>query len=85
FETALEPDGIVTAIEFTAPDRAAYKKFPNPASLSALAGVFVAKAGNEVRVAVTGAGENGVFRAQALEAALAKSFSAAVLDGVVVS
>ncbi|MFJ7352963.1 FAD binding domain-containing protein [Phyllobacterium sp. NPDC097923] len=85
FETALEPDEIVTAVEFTAPDRAAYKKFPNPASLYAMAGVFVAKAGNEVRVAVTGAGENGVFRAQALEAALAKSFSAAALDGVVVS
>lgn len=50
-----------------------------------MAGVFVAKAGSEVRVAVTGAGENGVFRAQALEAALAKSFSAAALDGVVVS
>jgi aerobic carbon-monoxide dehydrogenase medium subunit len=74
FETALEPDEIVTAVEFTAPDRAAYKKFPNPASLYAMAGVFVAKAG-----------DNGVFRAQALEAALAKSFSAAALDGVVVS
>ncbi|QND51835.1 xanthine dehydrogenase family protein subunit M [Phyllobacterium sp. 628] len=85
FETALEPDEIVTAIEFTAPDKAAYKKFPNPASLYAVAGVFVAKSGNDVRVAVTGAGENGVFRADELEAALTKNFNAAALDDVTVS
>ena len=37
-------------------------KFRNPASRYALVGVFVAKRGGEVRVAVTGAGANGVFR-----------------------
>ena len=47
FETALEPNEIVTAVEFVAPDKAAYKKFPNPASLYAMAGVFVAKSGDQ--------------------------------------
>ena len=41
---------------------AAYAKFRNPASRYALVGVFVAKRGSDVRVAVTGAGANGVFR-----------------------
>ena len=57
-------------------------KFPNPASRYALVGVFVAKTAGGVRVAVTGAGENGVFRAKAFEAALNANFSAAALDGV---
>ena len=82
FETALEPDEIITAVEFTAPDKAAYKKFPNPASLYAMAGVFVAKSGDKVSVAVTGAGENGVFRLDDAEKALATNFSASALDGL---
>jgi len=85
FETALEPDEIVTAVEFTAPEKAAYKKFPNPASLYAMAGVFVAKSGDKVNVAVTGAGENGVFRLEAAEKALATNFSPAALDGLSVA
>lgn len=85
FETALEPDEIVTAVEFTAPDKAAYKKFPNPASLYAIAGVFVAKSGDQVRVAVTGAGENGVFRLEDAETALAGNFSPSALDGLKVN
>ncbi|MRG54026.1 carbon monoxide dehydrogenase [Phyllobacterium sp. SYP-B3895] len=84
FETALEPDEIITAVEFTAPDRAAYKKFPNPASLYAMAGVFVAKSGDTVRVAVTGAGENGVFRLEDAETALAADFHASALDNLTV-
>ena len=85
FETALEPDEIVTAVEFTAPEKAAYKKFPNPASLYAMAGVFVAKSGDKVSVAVTGAGDNGVFRLEDAEKALAANFSPAALDGVTVA
>jgi carbon-monoxide dehydrogenase medium subunit len=80
FETALEPDEIITAVEFTAPDKAAYKKFPNPASLYAMAGVFVARSGDQIRVAVTGAGENGVFRLNDAETALATSFTPSALD-----
>ena len=73
---------VVTAIEFTAPAKAAYSKFPNPASRYAMAGVFVAKDKDGVRVAVTGAGESGVYRHKGLEAALDKKFEAASVDGV---
>ena len=61
-------------------------KFPNPASRYAMVGVFVAKFPDGVRVAVTGAGENGVFRASNLEAALNENFNAeAIVDGSVSS
>ena len=85
FETALEEDEIVTAVSFTAPDKCAYSKFPNPASRYAMAGVFVAKSGDGVRVGVTGAGMDGVFRWEEAEAALASDFSAAALDGLSVN
>ena len=65
------------------PAKAAYEKFRNPASRYAMVGVFVAKRGREVRVAVTGAGSNGVFRHTEAEEALAGSVLAArSLDGV---
>lgn len=70
------------AISFPAPEKAAYMKFRNPASRYALVGVFVAKTKGGVRVAVTGAGEGGVFRKKSFEEALAKSFAAASLDAV---
>ncbi len=82
FETALEEGEIVTAIRFDAPEKAAYQKFPNPASRYAMTGVFVAKGKGGVRVAVTGAGDNGVFRATGIEAALSKEFSTAAVEGV---
>jgi aerobic carbon-monoxide dehydrogenase medium subunit len=85
FETALEADEIITKVAFPIPAKAAYAKFPNPASRYALVGVFVAKKGSDVRVAVTGAGNNGVFRATALEEALKKRFSPKSLEGVSVS
>jgi len=74
FETALEPGEIVTEIVFPLPLRSAYAKFPNPASRYAMVGVFVARFGNGVRVAVTGAAPC-VFRVPEMEAALAKDFS----------
>lgn len=82
FSTALEPDEIVTAVEFPIPEKAAYVKFPNPASRYAMVGVFVAKGPMGVRVAVTGAGANGVFRHAAMEEALAKSWSPEALEGI---
>ncbi len=75
YETALAPDELITAVSFPIPKKAAYVKFPNPASRFALTGVFVAQAGGGTRVAVTGAAPS-VFRAKALEDALAKSFTA---------
>jgi carbon-monoxide dehydrogenase medium subunit len=84
FETALAPDEIITAVDFPAAQRAAYAKFPNPASRFALVGVFVARlADGSVRVAVTGAAPS-VFRATAIENALAKSFTPAAAKGVTV-
>ncbi|QXM25125.1 xanthine dehydrogenase family protein subunit M [Elioraea tepida] len=82
FSTALEPGEIVTAVSFPIPEKAAYMKFPNPASRYAMVGVFVAKGPAGVRVAVTGAGANGVFRHAAMEAALAANWSPAALDGI---
>jgi len=84
FETALEADEIITAVSFAAPQKAGYAKFRNPASRYAMTGVFVAQHGDGVRVAVTGAGENGVFRATELEARLAGSFDEAALQGATV-
>ena len=82
FETALEEDEIITAISFPKADKAAYVKFPNPASRYAMVGVFVASSSGATRVAVTGAGSDGVFRHDAMESALNGSFSAGALDGV---
>jgi carbon-monoxide dehydrogenase medium subunit len=75
FTTALDEGEIVTAIRFPTPKRAAYMKFPNPASRYAIVGVFVAETGDGVRVAVTGAGDDGVFRAADMEQALASNFA----------
>jgi carbon-monoxide dehydrogenase medium subunit len=85
FETALEPDEIVTKVLFPLPSKAAYVKFPNPASRYAMVGAFVAKRGREVRVAITGSGANGVFRLPEAEAALSKRFSVKALEGLTVS
>ncbi|NOV23215.1 xanthine dehydrogenase family protein subunit M [Cupriavidus necator] len=75
YETALEPDELITAVRFPIVDQAAYVKFRNPASRFALVGVMVARTGNAVRVAVTGAADS-VFRCQPLEQALAANFTA---------
>lgn len=83
FETALEPDEIVTAVHFPRCDKARYEKFRHPASRYAMAGVFVARTAGGVRVAVTGAGAH-VFRATAMEQALAGDFSPRALDAVTI-
>ena len=84
FTTALESDEIITKVMFPLPKKAAYVKFRNQASRYALVGVFVAKRPSDVRVAVTGAGSEGVFRVTAFEEALKKRFSHKVLDGLTV-
>jgi carbon-monoxide dehydrogenase medium subunit len=81
YETALGDDEIITAVSFPVATKAAYAKFPQPASRFALVGVFVAQTSNGVRVAVTGAGPS-VFRSKPIEDALAKSFTADAAKGV---
>ena len=81
FETALGDDEIITAVSFPVPEKAGYAKFPNPASRYAIVGVMASKGPAGVRVAVTGAGEGGVFRVSAMEQALGGNFGAAALDG----
>lgn len=82
FETALEPDEMILRVVFPAPARAAYAKFRNPASRYAIVGVFVADHGGEVRVAVTGAGQSGVFRVPAMEERLTAKFDTDAIGSV---
>ena len=82
FRTALQPGELIKAVKFPAAMKAGYSKFEQRASRYALIGVFVAQSAAGVRVAVTGSGATGVFRAPALEAALAKAFTVDALKGV---
>ncbi|MBY0349792.1 xanthine dehydrogenase family protein subunit M [Tabrizicola sp.] len=82
FTTALKDGEFVTSVIFPIPQKAAYVKFNQPASRFALTGVFVAKFANGVRVGVTGAGNDGVFRWAEAERALSADFSASALSGL---
>ena len=82
FTTALDEGEIITAVKFPIPEKANYQKFEQPASRFALVGVYVAKYADGVRVAVTGASEEGVFRWSEAEAALSSNFSASALEGL---
>ena len=84
FETALEPGELVTAVSFPVPERAAYMKFPNPASRYAVVGVMVSQGADGVRVAVTGAG-GSAFRVQEMEQALAANFAPEAVADISVS
>ncbi|MDA1101330.1 MAG: xanthine dehydrogenase family protein subunit M [Proteobacteria bacterium] len=81
FDTALTDGEIIKSVTFPNAIKAAYAKFPNPASRYALVGVFVAQTASGVRVAVTGA-SGCVHRATEMEKALSANWSAAALDGI---
>ena len=85
FTTALEEGEIITEVRFPVPEKANYQKFVQPASRFALVGVYVAKYADGVRVAITGASNDGVFRWAEAEAALSADFSAKTLDGLSLS
>ena len=86
FSTALEDGEIITAVSFPVPSKAGYSKLRHPASRFALTGVFVAKGRTgDVRVAATGASQNGVMRVPAIEAALTANWSADAIDNVTIS
>lgn len=82
FETALEPEEIILRVVFPLGGQGAYEKFPNPASRYAMAGAFVWRGTVGVRVAITGAGQSGVFRWADAEVALAEDFSVNALAGM---
>jgi carbon-monoxide dehydrogenase medium subunit len=83
FTTALQDGEIITAVSFPVVAKSGYAKFRNPASRFALTAVFVAQSpGGDVRVAATGASQNGVMRVSALESALKGNWSAGALDNV---
>lgn len=82
FETDLAEDEVIVSVSFPKAEKAAYVKFDNPASRYALVGVFVAKAADGVRVAVTGAGQNGVFRVPEMEKALSANWSPDAIAGI---
>ena len=81
FDTILKDNEIICHVSFPVPELAAYVKFSNPASRYAIVGVMVAKRGEDIRVAVTGAGAC-VFRVPELEQALAADFTPAALTGI---
>jgi carbon-monoxide dehydrogenase medium subunit len=82
FTTALEDVEIITSVRMPIPHASNYQKFEQPASRFALVGVFVAKYAEGVRVAVTGASENGVFRWTEAEDALNANFTADAISGL---
>ena len=84
FTTALAEGEVITAVSFPVPEKAGWQKFKQPASRFSLVGVFVSKGAGGVRVAVTGAGAGGVFRASGLEAKLSGNWSAAAMTGATV-
>ena len=86
FTTALEDGEIITAVSFPIPAKAGYAKMRHPASRFALTAVFVTKTkSGDVRVAATGASQDGVMRVPAIEAALKSNWSPSALDNVKIS
>ena len=82
FTTALELGEIITSVAFPVPQASAYEKFRNPASRYPIVGVFIARFPNAVRLAVTGAGQGGVFRHNEMEQALSANFSPDAITGI---
>lgn len=83
FDTALDEGELVVSVKFPKPVAGGWGKFRNPASRYAMAGVFVAKTADGVKVAVIGAGPC-VFRASSIEDALAANLSPEAVDGATV-
>ena len=81
FSTALDAGEVIVKIVFPVPTKAAYEKFPHPASGYAMAGSFVAQHAKDVRVAITGAGP-GVFRWKDAETALGKKMNASAIESL---
>lgn len=75
FATSLAPGEIIMRVEFAVPEICGYAKICSQASRYAMAGSFVSRRAQEVRVAITGSGNDGVFRWTEAEHVLATNFS----------
>lgn len=75
FGTILDVGEIITAVEVPPSERTAYIKFSQPASRFSIVGVFVALTNGRARVAITGCGQEGVFRHTKIEEALSVDWS----------
>lgn len=82
FATALSEGEIITEVVFPIPLASHYEKIRQPASRFPLVAVFVAKFADGVRVAVTGASSNGVFRWTEAEQALSSNFGPSAVEGL---
>jgi carbon-monoxide dehydrogenase medium subunit len=82
YTTALEAGEIITRIVFPIPQSAGYAKMKSAASRYSLVGVFIARFEGDVRIAITGAGQSGVFRPREWEEALQKNFQTEMLTGM---
>ena len=80
FETALEEGEIILSVRFPVPSLSSYQKFIQPASRFAIVGVFLSNFDNEIRIAITGASEEGVYRWREAEVALNANFSEGSLN-----
>lgn len=85
YTTALEPGEILVRVEFRIPEIAGYAKFRNPASRYAMAASFVSKhRDGHIRVAITGAGNEGVFRWAQAEERLTENLTPEALEGLAI-
>tara|TARA_B100000575_G_scaffold155792_1_gene124341 strand:- start:256 stop:1044 length:789 start_codon:yes stop_codon:yes gene_type:complete len=84
FETALEEGEIILSVRFPVPSLSSYQKFIQPASRFAIVGVFLSNFDNEIRIAITGASEEGVYRWREAEVALNANFSEGSLNDLLV-
>ena len=84
FETALEEGEIILSVRFPVPSLSSYQKFIQPASRFAIVGVFLSNFDNEIKIAITGAAEEGVYRWREAEVALNANFSEGSLNDLLV-
>ena len=84
FETALDEGEIILSVRFPVPSLSSYQKFIQPASRFAMVGVFLSNFDNGIRVAVTGASEEGVYRWVEAEGALKDNFSESALNDLLI-
>ena len=80
FETKLKNNEIILKFEIQKPLKSNYQKFVQPASRFALVGVFISVYEDHIRVAITGASENGVFRWEEAEKKLQQNFHYKALE-----